>query len=170
MSNWGFESPEEWLHLLKLNNLLHIHVKNKNDPWYVLAPISQLLLGQKSKVRTVLKSWQRALFKTDLTFWIWWRFDEDIAKNNKKRNFKNHPLVIFFWPMGVSVLKRSVSTRRFQGYQSYNRFMEGKWGFWPSKCKFWVKKSRFLTIMPYETQWNPKKSNLLSEKINLHLK
>ena len=91
MSNWGFESPEEWLQLLKLNNLLHIHVKNKNDPWYVLAPISQLLLGQKSKVRTVLKSWQWALFKTDLTFWIWWRFDENIAKNNKIQKFLGTP-------------------------------------------------------------------------------
>ena len=78
--------------------------------------------------------------------------------------------VIFFWPMGVSVLKRSVSMRCFQGYQSYNRFMEGKWGFWPSECKFWVKKSHFLTKMPYQTQWNPKESNLLPEKINLHLK
>ena len=93
MSNWGFESPEEWLQMLKLNNLLHIHVKNKNDPWYVLAPISQLLLGQKSKVRTVLKSWQRALFKTDLTFWIWWRFEVAIGK---KQNSVLHPLVPFF--------------------------------------------------------------------------
>ena len=33
--------------------------------------------------------------------------------------------------MGVSVLKRSVSTRRFQGYHSYNRFMQG------SKCDEW---------------------------------
>ena len=32
------------------------NVKNENDPWYALAPISQLLLGQNLKVRTVLKS------------------------------------------------------------------------------------------------------------------
>ena len=68
-----------------------IHVKNENDPWCVLAPISQLLLGQKWKVRPVLKSWQQALFKTDLTFWIWWRFDENIAKNNKIQKFLGTP-------------------------------------------------------------------------------
>ena len=44
------------------------NVKTAKDPWCVLAPISQLLLGQKSKVRTLLKSWERVLFKTDLTF------------------------------------------------------------------------------------------------------
>ena len=32
------------------------NVKTANDPWCVLASISQLLLGQKSKVRTLLKS------------------------------------------------------------------------------------------------------------------
>ena len=31
-------------------------VKTENDPWCVLTPISQLLLGQNSKSRTVLKS------------------------------------------------------------------------------------------------------------------
>ena len=29
-----------------LYNFLHIHVKNENDPWCVLTPISLLLIGQ----------------------------------------------------------------------------------------------------------------------------
>ena len=44
------------------------NVKTENDPWCVLAPISQLLLDQKSKLRTVLKSLEHVLFKPDLTF------------------------------------------------------------------------------------------------------
>ena len=32
------------------------NVKTANDPWCVLVSISQLLLGQKSKVRTLLES------------------------------------------------------------------------------------------------------------------
>ena len=43
-------------------------VKTENDPWCILTPISQLLLGQNWKSRTVLKSSERADFKTDLPF------------------------------------------------------------------------------------------------------
>ena len=39
-----------------------------NDPWCVLAPISQLLLDQKSKSRSVSESSELVDFKTDLTF------------------------------------------------------------------------------------------------------
>ena len=35
---------------------------------------SQLLLGQNWKSKTVLKSSEKADFKTDLPFWIWWKF------------------------------------------------------------------------------------------------
>ena len=35
---------------------LYKSVKTENDPWCLQPQISQLLLGQKSKVRTVLKS------------------------------------------------------------------------------------------------------------------
>ena len=70
MSNWGFESPEEWLTLLKLYNNLHILVKNENDPWCLLSQFSQLLNGQMSKLRSVLKSSEWADFKTDLPFWM----------------------------------------------------------------------------------------------------
>ena len=92
MSNWGFEILEEQLQLLKLHNSLHIHVKNENDPWCLLPQFSQLLLGQISKVRSVLKSLEPADFKTDLTFWIWWRFEVVIANKTKKRNSENHSL------------------------------------------------------------------------------
>ena len=81
MSNWGFESPEEQSKLLKLDNFLYIHAKKwkiGNDPWCVLTQISQLLHGQNWKSRTVSKSSGPADFKTDLTFWIWWRFKRDI--------------------------------------------------------------------------------------------
>ena len=44
------------------------NVKTENDPWYLSPPFSQLLLGQISKVRSVLKSLEPADFKTDLTF------------------------------------------------------------------------------------------------------
>ena len=96
MLNWGFESPKEWLQMLTLNNLLHIHVKNNNDPWYVLAPISQLLLGQKSKVRTILKSWHWALFKTDL---LLFEFGEDLMKILAKTTKKEILKITLYLPM-----------------------------------------------------------------------
>ena len=95
MSNWGFESPEEWSKLLKLDNFLYIHAKKwkiGNYPWCVLTPISQLLFGQNWKSRTVLKSSGRADFKTDLPFWIWWRFDGDIDKKQTGEFFCGHPV------------------------------------------------------------------------------
>ena len=90
MSNWGFESPEEWSNLLNLYNFLQKNVKTENDPWCVLTPISQLLLGQNWKSRTVLKSSEQADFKTDLPFWIWWRFEGVIAKKQTVYFFCGH--------------------------------------------------------------------------------
>ena len=54
---------------------------------------SQLILGQISKVRTVLKSSEQEEFKSDLTFCIWLKFEVVISKKQKKRNSKIHPLV-----------------------------------------------------------------------------
>ena len=51
----------------------------------------QLLIGQNSKIRSVLKSSEWADFKTYLTFQIWWRFDGDIAKNKKIQKFPGPP-------------------------------------------------------------------------------
>ena len=94
MSNLGFESPEEWSKLLKLDNFLYIHAKKwkiGNDPRCVLTSLSQLLLGQNWKSRTVLKSSGQADFKTDLPFWNWWRFDVVIAiKKTKVQVFCGH--------------------------------------------------------------------------------
>ena len=62
-----------------------IHVKNENDPWCVLAPISQLLHCQNSKSRTVLKSSEPADFKTVL-----FKFGEDLMEilmKNKSVSF-----------------------------------------------------------------------------------
>ena len=39
-------------------------MKNENDPWCLKPQLSQLLLDQSSKSRTVLKSWEPADFKT----------------------------------------------------------------------------------------------------------
>ena len=47
------------------------NVKTENDPWCLWPQFFQLQLGQMSKVRSVLKSSERADFKTDLPFWIW---------------------------------------------------------------------------------------------------
>ena len=44
---------------------LHKNVKTENDPWCLEPQISQLLLGQISKVRTALKFSEPAVFKTD---------------------------------------------------------------------------------------------------------
>ena len=66
------------------------NVKTENNPWCVLTPISQLLLGQNWKSRTVLKSSEREDFKTDLPFYIWWRFDGDIAKKQTGDFFGGH--------------------------------------------------------------------------------
>ena len=71
--------------------------ENWNDPWYVLTPISQLIVGQNKKSRTVLKSSGQADFKTDLTFWISWRFDEDIDKKQTWEFFCGHPVVMFIF-------------------------------------------------------------------------
>ena len=48
-------------------NYLKLH-ETENDPKCLQLKLSQLLLGQKSKVRTVLKSLEQADFKPDLTF------------------------------------------------------------------------------------------------------
>ena len=40
-----------------------------------------------------MKSSEQEDFKTDLTFWIWWRFEVVIAKKLKRRNSKSHPLI-----------------------------------------------------------------------------
>ena len=92
MSNGGFKGPKQWLQLLKLDNFVHIHVKNENDPWCVLTSIYQLLLDQNWKSRTVLKSSGQADFKTDLPFWIWWRFDGDIDTKQTGVFFCGHPV------------------------------------------------------------------------------
>ena len=47
------------------------NVKTENDPWYLSPPFSQLLLGQISKVRSVLKSACYEDSKTGLTFEFW---------------------------------------------------------------------------------------------------
>ena len=103
MSNWGFESLEEWLQQLKLANCLHIHVKNENDPWCLQPQFSQLLFGQISKVRTVLKSSEPADFRTDLTFWIWWKFEVVMAKIKTLKYFYGHGVVryrpFFYQPL-----------------------------------------------------------------------
>ena len=65
MLNEGLEGQKQWLQLLKLDNFVHIHVKNEKDPWCILTPISLLLIVQNSKSRTVLKSSEPADFKTD---------------------------------------------------------------------------------------------------------
>ena len=89
----------------------HIHVKNENDPWCVLASISQLLPGQNWKSRTVLKSCEPADFKTDLTFYIWRRFGGNIINQKptvalfgdmvyklyKKWNLKQNDFAFFTW-------------------------------------------------------------------------
>ena len=59
------------------------NVKTENDPWCLWPQFFQLQLGQMSKVRSVLKSSEQADFKTDLPFWIWWRFEVVIAKKRK---------------------------------------------------------------------------------------
>ena len=61
-----------FLKLLIENDLkLLENVKTANDPRCVLASISQLLLGQKSKVRSVLKSTCSQLFNNVLTVDFW---------------------------------------------------------------------------------------------------
>ena len=77
MSNWGFESPEEWSNLLSLYNFLK-NVKTENDPWCILTPISKLLLGQNWRSRTVLK------FGEDLS--------ELLPKNKLCSFFCGHPV------------------------------------------------------------------------------
>ena len=62
-------------------------VKNKDYPWCVQAPISLLLIGQNSKVRTVLKSSESADFQNFPIFLIWWKFNEDINKLQKSKFF-----------------------------------------------------------------------------------
>ena len=94
MSNWGLEILEEQLRLLKRHNYVHIHLKNEDDPWCLLLQFSQLLLGRISKVRSVLKSLEPADFKTDLTFWIWWRFEVVIANKTKKKKFWETPFTL----------------------------------------------------------------------------
>ena len=64
--NLNLAFPE--LDLKVANLVLHIHVKNENDPWCGKSQISQLLLDQNSKSRTVLKFSEPADFQTDLTF------------------------------------------------------------------------------------------------------
>ena len=112
MSNWGFESLLEWSKLLKLDNFSYLHAKKwkfGNDPWCVLTPISQLLLGQNSKSRTVLKSSGRADFKTDLPFWIWWRFDGDIDKKQTYNFFRGHGVYLEFWEQQLAEVIVSIN-------------------------------------------------------------
>ena len=52
----------------KIDVKLPENVRTENDPWCLLPQFSQLLVGQMSKVKSVLKSSEQADFKTDLTF------------------------------------------------------------------------------------------------------
>ena len=93
---------DDWLTWVKTRDAIaskndlkwHENVKTENDPWCVLTPISQLLLGQNWKSRTVLKSSEQADFKTDLPFWIWWRFEGVIAKKQTVYFFCGHGVLL----------------------------------------------------------------------------
>ena len=77
----------------KIDVKLPENVKTENDPWCLLPQFSQLLVGQMSKVGSVLKSSEQADFKTDLPFWIWWRFEVVIARKQTGRFFWGHPVL-----------------------------------------------------------------------------
>ena len=67
--NFKNDFKKFFVEITQKNDLkLHKNVKTENDPWCVLTPISQHLLGQNSKVRLILKSSEQGDFKTDLTF------------------------------------------------------------------------------------------------------
>ena len=48
----------------KKHSKLHKNVKTENDPWCLEPQLSQLLFGQISKVRTVLKSFRNFFMDT----------------------------------------------------------------------------------------------------------
>ena len=94
------KSGRNWFSILEVNSIpfkkfiveitqknelkLHKNEKTWNDPWCLQPQISQLLFGQISKVKTVLKS--------SLLFWVWPSRSWDIAKKQTSE---------FFWGHGV---------------------------------------------------------------------
>ena len=66
--------------------------KLENDSWCLLK-----YLSQKSKVRTVLKIWEHTNFENDLTFWIWWRFEEVMAKIQTDKYFCGHGVCMYIY-------------------------------------------------------------------------
>ena len=74
LHKWPTKKNQKKLFLKILSEITQIidvklleNVKTENDPWCLLPQFSQLLVGQMSKVGSVLKSSEHADFKTDLS-------------------------------------------------------------------------------------------------------